>query len=534
MIESQLPAGVAARQRPMPARPLHALWARWDAPPVEWFVGANDVVHGTNFLVPPTGRAAAVVSVHDLTPVHHPELCNAATLAYPGLIRRALARGAWVHTDSAFVAHEVVEAFGADPARVRVVHPGVPELPVPSQKRPRRRCGRLPPAVRRFCLAIGTAEPRRTSRAWSGRSTTWPSATPTCARARPARRGGASRRWTRRWPPRRAPGPHRPHRLGQRSRPRRVARPGRAFWPIRRSTRGSGSRRCRPCAPVCPWSRHGPGRCPRCWATAPCWSSRAIRTAWPRRSPAAWTTRQRVPASSAGAAWSARYSWERCGDGLEALYRDAAARPWLSAPGRRCCWRSSSSGGACPGDRDLRPRPARRPGRSPPGGRRGRGGPPGQPAAAAGRPTRWPLSAGRCTRRGCPVRLLTRAWDHGLCRAPAGFDVVHSVSLASPQLRRSSPERLVVTVHDVAWRRHPESTTRRGARWHEAALRRASRSGRHSWCRPGWWRRTWRRWASRRAGSPSCRAAPITCPTPDPARRRRSSPDGGRRRASSS
>jgi glycosyltransferase involved in cell wall biosynthesis len=29
---------------------------------------------------------------------------------------------------------------------------------------------------------------------------------------------------------------------------------------------------------------------------------------------------------AAGAAWSARYSWERCGDELEALYRDAAAR----------------------------------------------------------------------------------------------------------------------------------------------------------------------------------------------------------------
>jgi len=40
-----------------------------------------------------------------------------------------------------------------------------------------------------------------------------------------------------------------------------------------------------------------------------------------------------------------------------------------------------------------------------------------------------------------PSVLLTRAWDHGLFRAPAGFDVVHSVSLASPQLRRSSPER---------------------------------------------------------------------------------------------
>ena len=47
---------------------------------------------------------AGVVSVHDLTPLRHPELCDAATLAYPGLIRRALRRGAWVHADSAFVA----------------------------------------------------------------------------------------------------------------------------------------------------------------------------------------------------------------------------------------------------------------------------------------------------------------------------------------------------------------------------------------------------------------------------------------------
>jgi glycosyltransferase involved in cell wall biosynthesis len=162
LIESQLPDGVDARQRPMPARPLHALWGRWDVPPLEWFVGAGDVVHGTNFLVPPTARAAAVVSVHDLTPVHHPELCNAATLAYPGLIRRALARGAWVHTDSAFVAGEVVEAFDADPARVRVVHPGVPDLPTPSAAEAEAVLRRvLPPSARRFCLAIGTAEPRK-------------------------------------------------------------------------------------------------------------------------------------------------------------------------------------------------------------------------------------------------------------------------------------------------------------------------------------------------------------------------------------
>jgi glycosyltransferase involved in cell wall biosynthesis len=162
LMEAKLPDGVAARQRPMPARPLHALWTRGDFPPLEWFIGATDVVHGTNFLVPPTGRAAAVVSVHDLTPLHHPELCNAATLAYPGLIRRAVDRGAWVHTDSAFVAREVVEAFDADPSRVRVVNPGIPDLPVPAEAAVVAVLRRfLPPGMERFCLAIGTAEPRK-------------------------------------------------------------------------------------------------------------------------------------------------------------------------------------------------------------------------------------------------------------------------------------------------------------------------------------------------------------------------------------
>jgi glycosyltransferase involved in cell wall biosynthesis len=146
----------------MPARPLHALWGRGSWPPLEWFIGRIDVVHGTNFVVPPTRQASEVVSVHDLTPVHHPELCNPATLAYPGLITRALRRGAWVHADSAFVAAEVVEAFGADPARVRVVAPGVPPLPALALPTVRSLVQPfLPPGATRYVLAIGTAEPRK-------------------------------------------------------------------------------------------------------------------------------------------------------------------------------------------------------------------------------------------------------------------------------------------------------------------------------------------------------------------------------------
>ena len=73
-----------------------------------------------------------------------------------------------------------------------------------------------------------------------------------------------------------------------------------------------------------------------------------------------------------------------------------------------------------------------------------------------------------------PGPLLTRSWDHGWSGIPAGYDVVHSVSLAAPPHRPTDAWRSVVTVHDMAWRRYPEATTPRGRKWHEAALRRAA------------------------------------------------------------
>ena len=93
---------------------------------------------------------------------------------------------------------------------------------------------------------------------------------------------------------------------------------------------------------------------------------------------------------------------------------------------------------------------------------------PKDPLAALGRPVRTTWWTGP---------LTVRAWDHGLLHAPRGFDIVHSVSLASPRPHRSSESRLVVTAHDVAWRRHPDATTNRGRRWHEAALQRARDCG---------------------------------------------------------
>jgi glycosyltransferase involved in cell wall biosynthesis len=158
-IAGLVPSGVATGQRAMPARPLHAAWRRSGFPPVEWFIGRHDVVHGSNFVVPPTTHAARVMTVHDLTVVLYPELCDPATLEFPNLIRRAVADGAWVHTPSQFVADEVIAELSVDPARVRAVHHGIPLAP-PERGAPPPPV-RLPDGCGRYVLAIGTIEPRK-------------------------------------------------------------------------------------------------------------------------------------------------------------------------------------------------------------------------------------------------------------------------------------------------------------------------------------------------------------------------------------
>jgi glycosyltransferase involved in cell wall biosynthesis len=150
-----VPDGVSTASGPMAAKPLRVLWRRTDHPRIERWTGRLDVVHGPNFVVPPS-RAARVATVHDLTFIHHPELCTADVLEYPGLVRRALRRGAWVHTPSRFVADEVVEAFDVDPERVVVVPNGV--APPPSADAAR---GRSLAGGDRYVLAVGTVEPRK-------------------------------------------------------------------------------------------------------------------------------------------------------------------------------------------------------------------------------------------------------------------------------------------------------------------------------------------------------------------------------------
>ena len=156
-----LPSDVADEVHEVPGRiPTGRVRWLWDflsiprllsVPRLEWFAGKADVVHGPNYRVPPTTRAAAVVSVHDVSFEHGPPICGRGGRAHRRSVRAAVRAGAWIHTDSDYVAAEVRDIYRIEPHRVVAVPLGV----------------RLPPAGSHpapgspYVLALGSANRRK-------------------------------------------------------------------------------------------------------------------------------------------------------------------------------------------------------------------------------------------------------------------------------------------------------------------------------------------------------------------------------------
>ncbi|WP_298462693.1 glycosyltransferase family 1 protein [uncultured Cellulomonas sp.] len=157
---TQLPAGVRQVGPRVPARVLRELWRRTDLPPIEALVGRTDVFHGTNFVSPPTRRAREVLTVHDLTYVHHAGTVSSASLLYRELVPRALRRGAVVVTPSRAVADAVRSHYALPDDAVHPTPLGVDDAWFAAQ----------PPSARRraelglpddYLLFVGSLDPRK-------------------------------------------------------------------------------------------------------------------------------------------------------------------------------------------------------------------------------------------------------------------------------------------------------------------------------------------------------------------------------------
>jgi glycosyltransferase involved in cell wall biosynthesis len=150
-----LPPGYARAPRRFSARALQELWMRTDWPPVEALSGPVDVFHGTNFVLPPTRRAAGVVTVHDLTYEHHADTVTPASLRYRTLVPRALRRGALALALTEAGADDLRERYALPAERVMVTPLGVGEQWFAAP-------GERPPGLpAEYVLFVGSLEPRK-------------------------------------------------------------------------------------------------------------------------------------------------------------------------------------------------------------------------------------------------------------------------------------------------------------------------------------------------------------------------------------
>ncbi|MGH3900274.1 MAG: glycosyltransferase family 4 protein [Pseudonocardiaceae bacterium] len=159
-LRGAVPPGVAVRGGPVPARALRALWQRVGWPPAELLATGADVLHATNFVLPPSRHARGVVTVHDLAFLDRPDYLAPQQRDLPDLVTRSVARAAVVCTPSAAVAEQVARRFDIPAQRIVVTPLGVDRSWLAATgptEALRTRLG-LPP---RYLLFVGAAQPRK-------------------------------------------------------------------------------------------------------------------------------------------------------------------------------------------------------------------------------------------------------------------------------------------------------------------------------------------------------------------------------------
>ncbi|MBM9467705.1 glycosyltransferase family 4 protein [Nakamurella leprariae] len=155
-LRTAVPAGVRTRATPVPARGLRSLWTRAEFPTVGALAGRSQVFHATNFVLPPTGRATGVLTVHDLAYLHHPGTVDRTARALVDLVPRGLRRAAAVCVPTAAVAGALQEAYR--PLLPEVV---VTPLGVDARWFQQPGAGPAPTGTTPYLLFVGTREPRK-------------------------------------------------------------------------------------------------------------------------------------------------------------------------------------------------------------------------------------------------------------------------------------------------------------------------------------------------------------------------------------
>lgn len=144
------------RRIPLPAAIALRTWGKFGRPRVERSWRDVDVIHGTNYVVPPS-RRPRLVSVYDCWALDQPQLVHPDVRLAMNALRRSVRDGAVIHASSHATARRLAHHFPGAP--VETIHLGAtPPLPAPA-RRPSS-LDAIPDGVA-FVASIGTLERRK-------------------------------------------------------------------------------------------------------------------------------------------------------------------------------------------------------------------------------------------------------------------------------------------------------------------------------------------------------------------------------------
>jgi len=121
-------AGLSVEKRLVTVPFAHATRRAWGAlgrPPAERFLGRFDVLHFSDWMIPPQRSGVRATMIHDLGPLLYPERLHPRTVRMHTGTARAAANCDLVFTNAEYTSNDVVERLGVPRERVRVAYPGV-------------------------------------------------------------------------------------------------------------------------------------------------------------------------------------------------------------------------------------------------------------------------------------------------------------------------------------------------------------------------------------------------------------------------
>jgi len=147
----------------LPTRALYKSWELLGAPSIDTLLGGADIVHATNFFLPPTRKARRIVTIYDIAFIKHPEWASPKIVGpFSRGVRRFVKSADAIITISEASKGDLCDILGAAPEKIHIAYPAVEDSFRPihreeAQRQVLERHGVSAP----YLLFVSTLEPRK-------------------------------------------------------------------------------------------------------------------------------------------------------------------------------------------------------------------------------------------------------------------------------------------------------------------------------------------------------------------------------------